>query len=66
MRGDTVSYREQEGTGENAGAWDVLPTLTPADEGLPNTPLMRALAAEPDVTVAQFGQAVGSIYFSLT
>ena len=40
--------------------------LIPSDEGLANTPLMRALADRPDVTVAQFGQAVGSIYFALT
>ncbi len=40
--------------------------LLPSDEGLANTPLMRALAAAPDVTVAQFGQAVGAIYFALT
>jgi len=50
--------------GFRAGAEGVR--LIPSDEGLANTPLMRALAAEPDVTVAQFGQAVGSIYFSLT
>ena len=30
------------------------------------TPLMQALAERPDVTVAQFGQAVGAIYFALT
>ena len=40
--------------------------LIPSDEELANTPLMRALAAMPEVTVAQFGQAVGSIYFALT
>ena len=40
--------------------------LIPSDEGLANTPLMRALAALPGVTVAQFGQAVGSMYFALT
>ena len=40
--------------------------LIPSDEGLANTPLMRALAALPSVTVAQFGQAVGSMYFALT
>lgn len=40
--------------------------LIPSDEELAKTPLMRALAASSDVTVAQFGQAVGSIYFSLT
>ena len=40
--------------------------LIPSDEGLANTPLMRSLADMPDVTVAQFGQAVGSLYFALT
>ena len=40
--------------------------LIPSDEGLAMTPLMRALAEMPEVTVAQFGQAVGSIYFALT
>ena len=40
--------------------------LIPSDEGLASTPLMRALADMADVTVAQFGQAVGSIYFALT
>lgn len=40
--------------------------LIPSDEGLARTPLMRALAACPELTVAQFGQAVGSIYFALT
>ena len=40
--------------------------LVPSDEGLANTPLMRALAELPGVTVAQFGQAVGAIYFART
>jgi len=40
--------------------------LIPSDEGLANTPLMRALSTAPGVTVAQFGQAVGAIYFALT
>ena len=40
--------------------------LFPLDGGLANTPLMRALSAAPDATVAQFGQAVGSVYFALT
>ena len=35
-------------------------------ENLANTPLMRQLADRRDVTVAQFAQAVGSIYFALT
>ena len=40
--------------------------LIPSDENLAMTPLMQALAERPDVTVAQFGQAVGAIYFALT
>ena len=39
--------------------------LIPSDEGLADTPLMRALVGMPGVTVAQFGQAVGSIYFAI-
>ena len=39
--------------------------LEAADDNLANTSLMRQLAAAPDVTVAQFGQAVGAIYFSM-
>jgi hypothetical protein len=50
--------------GFRAGAPDMR--LIPSDEGLAMTPLMRALADRPEVTVAQFGQAVGSIYFALT
>lgn len=34
-------------------------------EDLANTPLMRQLAQRPDVTVAQFAQAVGALYFAL-
>lgn len=34
-----------------------------ADGTLANTPLMRSLDAHPDYTVAQFGQAVGAIYY---
>ena len=39
--------------------------LEAADENLANTPLMRQLAARQDVTVAQFGQAVGAVYFAM-
>ena len=35
-------------------------------EDLANTPLMRELAEREDATVAQFAQAVGSVYFALT
>ena len=34
-----------------------------ADSEMAYTPLMKALAADPDYTVAQFGQAIGAVYF---
>ena len=34
-----------------------------ADGSLANTPLMKQLADHPQYTVAQFGQAVGAIYY---
>ena len=37
-----------------------------ADEELANTALMRALSRTDNVTVAQFAQAIGSIYFAFT
>lgn len=40
--------------------------LVPSDENLANTPLMHSLAQSSDATVAQFGQAIGAIYFALT
>ena len=40
--------------------------LIPSDEDLASTPLMRSLAQSPDATVAQFGQAIGSIYFAMS
>ncbi|MBR3292932.1 MAG: ROK family protein [Oscillospiraceae bacterium] len=40
--------------------------LRAADEELACTPLMRQLANRASFTVAQFGQAVGSIYFALS
>ena len=40
--------------------------LIAADESLARTPLMRQLAERQDVTVAQFGQAVGALYFGLS
>ena len=47
------------------GAQRVAPgiELRAADDALANTPLMRQLAAHPRYTVAQFGQAVGAIYY---
>ena len=41
-------------------------TLVTADEEMANTDLMKQLARTPGVTVAQFAQAVGSIYYALT
>lgn len=40
-------------------------TLTAADSDLAYTKLMRALGASETATVAQFGQAVGAIYFGM-
>ncbi len=40
--------------------------LLPSNGEMARTPLMRQLAALPEMTVAQFGQAVGAVYFSLT
>ena len=50
------------------GARRIVPglRLEAADETLANTPLMRQLAARPDYTVAQFGQAVGAIHYACT
>lgn len=41
-------------------------SLTAADNDLAYTKLMRALGASETATVAQFGQAVGAIYFGMT
>lgn len=40
-------------------------TLYAADENLACTPLMRQLAEKKGFTVAQFGQAVGAVYYAL-
>ena len=50
------------------GARRVVPgiDLVPADDALAATPLMRDLAHDPAHTVAQFGQAVGAIYYACT
>ena len=47
------------------GCRDCMPELEllPADDTLACSPLMLQLAARSDVTVAQFGQAVGAVYF---
>ena len=39
--------------------------LIAADEDLANTNLMKQLSLMPEITVAQFAQAVGSIYYSM-
>ena len=39
--------------------------LLAADQELANTPLMRALAQRSSGAVAQFGQAVGAVYYSM-
>jgi hypothetical protein len=39
--------------------------LIAADEDLANTNLMKQLSLMPQITVAQFAQAVGSIYYSM-
>ena len=41
-------------------------SLVSADDDMAGTGLMRQLAETPGVTVAQFAQAVGSIYYALT
>ena len=50
--------------GFHRGVRDI--SLVPSDEDLANTPLMRELAQSKDATVAQFGQAVGAVYYALT
>ena len=40
--------------------------LLAADEELANSGLMRQLAARPELSVAQFGQAVGAVFFALS
>ncbi len=49
------------------GCAELMPSLrlVAADENLACSPLMLQLAQRPGVTVAQFGQAVGAIYFAL-
>ena len=50
------------------GASRILPDikLSVADGDMANTPLMKQLKVHPDYTVAQFAQAVGSIYFAMS
>ena len=51
---------------EGFSSWLPQFRLIAADESLALTPLMRQLAERPDVSVAQFGQAVGALYFGLS
>ena len=50
------------------GFSEILPELRLENggEGLANTPLMKQLEARKDVTVAQFAQAIGAIYYALS
>ena len=49
------------------GCREAMPSLRPvaADENLAQSPLMRALSERDDASVAQFGQAVGALYWSV-
>lgn len=49
---------------EGFGAAGTGIRLIAADDDLANTPLMRQLAQMPGVTVAQFAQAIGAIYYA--
>jgi hypothetical protein len=48
------------------GARSVDPDLNfvVAGSGMANTPLMKQLEEHPDLTVAQFAQAIGAVYFA--
>ena len=50
------------------GFSEILPELRLENggEGLANTPLMKQLTEREDVTVAQFAQAIGAIYYALS
>jgi hypothetical protein len=49
---------------EGARSIDPGILLVAAGTGMANTPLMRQLEGRPGVTVAQFAQAVGAVYFA--
>jgi hypothetical protein len=49
---------------EGARAIDPRAELVAAGSGMANTPLMRELEAHPGLSVAQFAQAVGAVYFA--
>jgi hypothetical protein len=48
------------------GGCGIVPglSLTVAGTGMANTPLMKELERHPEFTVAQFGQAIGAVYFA--
>ena len=48
---------------EGASEREPSPRFIAADSEIAYTPLMAELAAHPEFTVAQFGQAVGAVYF---
>jgi hypothetical protein len=49
---------------EGARSVDPGILLVAAGTGMANTPLMRQLEGHPHVTVAQFAQAIGAVYFA--
>jgi hypothetical protein len=49
---------------EGARSVDPAILLVVAGTDMANTPLMKQLKGRPDVTVAQFAQAVGAVYFA--
>ena len=59
---DGMSRKFHAAAGNGSGR---IPELVAADESMANSSLMRQLAASERATVAQFGQAVGAIYYAL-
>ena len=49
---------------EGARSVDPGILLAVAGTGMANTPLMKQLKGHPGVTVAQFAQAIGAVYFA--
>lgn len=49
---------------EGARGIDPKASLVAAGSGMANTPLMRELESHPGLSVAQFAQAVGAVYFA--
>lgn len=61
VKNSTCFKLMQEGAAGRAPEY----TLLAADADMAHTPLMRRLQADPNYTVAQFAQAVGSIHFAV-